>query len=251
MKYEWEQTAPRSFQRRVVGGEKMFDFLERNNHGHGEGCLSVMLDISSTTLSRRRLENKMKNGYARLYVQHPLVCCTLETETMDEEQSDQVTFLRYRQPETAEQAQQLIHSHINFVGLENPADLPHYVLNRRIGKGDSRRGTMYVAFGRKEVCVTFHVSHVVYDPFYGVRAYNDLLRFIAEGRSDKVDFSIMTDHIDFEEMQRRLPISLAFAYEQQCSPTAEDKEAGITHWQELLADSAEKVGLRLFVTDPI
>lgn len=244
--YEWRQTSSGTYEREVVGGERMFDFLERNNHGHSEGAIIVHFDTRGDD-GRERMLNRIKNGYLQTYVRHPLIGCTIETELRDQagsnDETNKVSYLRYRKPETTEQASQLVHSYVNVIRLTDPSELPDFVFNRRVGEGDNRRATLYVLLGPHKVSLAFYLSHVVYDIFYGVRAYNDMLSFIAHARADSVDYSLATAPIAYAEMQRRLPISLSFAYEQQIKPTQEDKQAGVEHWENVLLNGATKVCL--------
>ncbi|PWN31728.1 uncharacterized protein FA14DRAFT_186246 [Meira miltonrushii] len=242
--YEWQILEPDYYQREVVGGEKMFDFLERSMNGHGEGCIVTQFETKGQD-SQREMIARIQNGFLKTYLKHPLIGCTLETELRDPagSQSDElnkVTYLRYRKPTTASQAQQLVSTHINFPRLKDPADLADFVLNGRVGDGDGRRASMYVCFGEHKVSVAYYLSHVIFDPYYGAQAYDEMMGMIASSRGDTFDPSIVLTPIPAEEMQRRLPVSVSFAYDRQMEPTEEDKQKGVEHWQDVLMDAASK-----------
>lgn len=242
--HEWQVLEPNFYQREVVGGEKMFDFLERSMHGHGEGCIVVQFETKGQD-SRQEMITRIQNGFLQTYLKHPIIGCTLETELRDPagSQSDElnkVTYLRYHKPTTISQAQQLVNSHINYPRLKDPSDLANFVLNGRVGDGDGRRPSMYVCFGEHKVSIAYYLSHVVFDPYYGARSFDEMLAMIASARTDKFDPSIVLAPIPAEEMQRRLPVSVSFAYDRQIKPTEEDKQIGVEHWQDVLMDAASK-----------
>lgn len=242
--YEWQMIEPDLYQREVVGGEKMFDFLERSMNGHGEGCIVTQFETKGKD-SQREMIARIQNGFLQTYLKHPLIGCTLETELRDtngspSDELNKVTYLRYRKPNTISQAQQLVNTHISFPRLKDPADLTDYVLNGRVGDGDGRRASMYICFGQHKVSIAYYLSHVIFDPYYGAQAYDEMMCMIASARGDKFDPSIALVPIPFEEMQRRLPVSVAFAYDRQMNPTEEDKQKGIEHWQDVLMDAASK-----------